>query len=102
MALTYHVGDELPAWTATVTIDDVAPNLSSGYTYSLQLKQGTGTAVLTKTTNISGSSAGVVTVAWADGDLAQTAGTYRAVLTVTRTSDSAEWTIEDRLILLGS
>lgn len=99
--LTYHVGDELPQWVATVTVNGSAPDLSTGYTFSVVVKQGDGSAVLTKTTNITGATAGVVTVAWADGDLAIAAGTYRVLLTATRTSDSAEWTVEDTLRILG-
>lgn len=101
MALTYHRGDELPQWVATVTINGTAPDLSSGYTFSVTVRQGDGTAVLTKTTNITGAASGVVTVAWADGDLDIAPGTYRVLLTATRTSDSAEWTVEDQLRIVS-
>lgn len=102
MALTYHRGDELPAWVATIELNgSTATDLSSGYTFSLEVKQGSSAAVLTKTTNITGAAGSIVTVAWASNDLDIAAGTYRAVLTVTRTSDSSEFTIEDRLTILG-
>lgn len=101
MALTYHRGDELPQWVATVTVNGSTPDLSSGYTFTVTVKQGSDAAVLTKTTNITGATAGVVTVAWADGDLDIAAGTYRVLLAATRTSDSAEWTVEDQLRIVG-
>lgn len=101
MALTYHRGDELPQWVATVTVNGTAPDLSTGYTFVVTVKQGDGTAVLTKSTNISGATAGVVTVSWADAELDITAGTYRVMLTATRTLDSAEWTVEDQLRIVG-
>lgn len=101
MALTYHRGDELPQWVATVTVNGTAPDLSTGYTFAVTVRQGDGTAVLTKTTNITGASAGVVTVAWASDDLDITPGTYRVLLTATRTSDSAEWTVEDQLRIVS-
>ena len=103
MALTYFRGDELPAWVATVSLNgSTATDLSSGYTFSLQVKQGSATAALTKTSNIAGGAGSVVTVAWASQELDLPPGTYRAVLTVTRSSDSAEFTFEDRLIILGA
>jgi len=96
-SLMYFRGDERPAWVETVTINGTADDMTTGYTFSLQVKLGTGSAVLTKTTNITGAAAGVVTVAWAEGELDIAPGVYRAVLTATRTSDSLEWTIERNL-----
>ena len=96
--LTYYVGDERPSWQATVTVNGVADDMSTGYTFVVKVAASLdGTAVLTKSTNITGATGGVVTVAWADGDLAQTAGEYVATLTATRVSDSAEWTVSERI-----
>lgn len=100
MSIEYYAGDELPYWEATVTVGGAVPDLSSGYTFEVNIAtSATATPVLTKTSGISGSSAGVVTVAWAAGELALTAGTYVVQLTATRTSDSKDWTIQDRLII---
>lgn len=97
--LTYHRGDERPAWEATVTVNGSAPDLSSGYTFAVKLAATPdGTAVLSKTTGITGSASGVVTVAWAAGDLDITAGTYVAQLRAT--SSSLDWTVEDTLVIL--
>lgn len=99
--LKYHRGDERPAWVETVTVNGTADNMSTGYTFTVQLQQGDDTAILTKTTNITGATAGVVTVAWAAGELDLTPGTYKALLTARRTSDSLDWTIRRDLIILG-
>lgn len=92
-SLRYTRGDELPAWAETVLLNGAVPDLSSGHTFSVVIRDG-DVAVLTKTTNITGSALGVVTVAWADGELDIAPDVYRVVLTVTRTSDSAEWTVQ--------
>ena len=97
--IEYFAGDERPAWQATVTIDGITEDLSTGHTFEVNLaKTRTSTPALTKTTGITGSAEGVVTVTWANGDLAIDPGTYHAAqITVTRTSDSREWTIEDTI-----
>ena len=101
MALRWHAGDELPHWVSTIRINDsTATDLSSGWTFVVTLRQGTATPVLTKSTNITGAAGSVVTVAWADGDLAVAPGTYRARLVATRTSDSAEFTVPDTFDIL--
>jgi hypothetical protein len=100
--LTYHRGDERPAWVPTVTLNGGTDDLSTGYTFAVKVYDGSGTAALTKTTNITGAPAGVVTVAWAEGELDITPGPYRVILVATRTADSLEWTIEDQLQVKAS
>ena len=103
MTIRMFRGDELPAWVATISLNgSTSTDLSTGYTFSVAVKQGSATPVLTKTTNITGAAGSVVTVAWASQELDLAPGTYRLVLTVTRTSDSAEFTVEDRLEILGA
>lgn len=56
-------------------------NLSTGYTFVLELVRN-ATVALTKTTGITGTD-GSVTVAWAAGELALTVGTYQLNLRAT-------------------
>lgn len=101
MSLSYFAGDERPDWQATVTVNGTTDNMSSGYTFEVKVATALdATAVLTKTTGITGAANGVVTVSWADGDLAITPGTYVVTLTASRTSDSREWTISETLRIL--
>lgn len=96
--ISYHQADERPAWVATVTINGTGDNMSSGYTFSVKVAASpTATAALTKTTNITGAAGGVVTVAWAPNELDIEPGLYIVQLKASRTSDSAEWTVEDTL-----
>jgi len=100
MALTYFAGDERPDWKATVTVNGVADDMGTGYTFTARIAADlSSAAVLTKTTGITGAASGVVTVAWAAGDLALTPGTYVATLTARRTSDSRDWTVSEPLII---
>jgi hypothetical protein len=96
--LDYHRNDERPYWAATITIDGATEDMSAGYTFQATVAtSGTATPVLTKTTGITGSAGGVVTVAWATGDLDIAVGTYEVQLTVTRTADGKDFTISDTL-----
>jgi hypothetical protein len=98
MALEYFAGDERPYWQATVTVDGVAEDMTSGYTYEVNVaSSATATPVLTKTSAITGGPAGLVTVAWSVGELALAPATYVVQLTATRTSDSKDWTIQDKI-----
>lgn len=92
--IEYFAGDERPAWEATLTINGATEDLSTGHTFTVNL---IGAQTLSKTTGITGSAEGVVTVDWAPDDLALTPGRYLAQITVTRTSDSNEWTIQDTI-----
>lgn len=98
MALKYYAGDERPYWQATVEVEGVAEDLTSGYTFEVNVAStATATPVLTKTSGIVGGPDGLVTVGWAVGDLALTPGDYVVQLTATRTSDSKDWTIQDAI-----
>ena len=99
--LTYFRGDERPAWVHTETVNGVADDYSSGFTFEVKLATAAapGTAVLTKTTGITGASGGVVTVTWAPNELDLTPGRYLAQLKITRTADSHELTIQKPLTI---
>jgi hypothetical protein len=101
MMLVYHQGDERPAWQSTVTINGATDDLSTGYSFTVLIQRADQAPVLTKTTNITGAAAGVVTVAWASGDLDLTPGLYKVLLTALRAADSLEWTVRDDLRILG-
>lgn len=96
--LEYFAGDERPYWEATVTVDDVGEDMTTGYTFEVNIAAtDTAEPVLTKTGQITGGPNGLVTVAWAVGELAIPAGRYVVQLTATRTSDSKDWTVQDRI-----
>lgn len=100
MSLSYYAGDERPYWEATISVNGTADNMTTGYTFSVKIAaNATATPVLSKTTGITGGAAGLVTVAWAVGDLNLTPGVYVVQLTATRTSDSAEWTVQDSIVI---
>jgi hypothetical protein len=71
MALIYHKGAELP--DAQITWRDSAGaiiNFSSGYTFTVKIGNAGQTALLTKTTGITGAATEPnITVAWAVNDL---------------------------------
>ena len=99
--ISYHQADERPAWVATVPINGTGDDMSSGYTFQVKVAASpTATVALTKTTNITGATGGVVTVAWAPNELNLSPDLYVVQLKASRTSDSAEWTIEDTLEIL--
>lgn len=94
----YFRGDELPYYTRPVTIDGVAPDLTTGWTFTLTLTLH-GATVLTKTTGITGDADGGLTVAWATGDLDTPPGIHGLQVTALRTADSREWTFDDLLTI---
>lgn len=77
-------------------VDDAGEliDFSSGYTFSLKIGPRGGTALLTKTTGITGAAgAGVeptgtpnIVVTWSAGELDLTPGVYRLELTATTSS----------------
>lgn len=78
--ITKRAGAELPGerlpWqeqTGADTWEDL--DLSSGYTFTLEIETPAGTVVLTKTTGITGG-VGYVDVVWATGELDIAKGTY--------------------------
>jgi hypothetical protein len=98
MTLEYHQNDERPYWRATVEVDGAYDDMSSGYTFEVNVAAtDTSVPVVTKTTGITGAAEGVVTVAWAPGDLDIDAGRYVIQLTATRTADTKDWTIQDKI-----
>ncbi len=102
MTLRYSRNDELPAWQGTVTINGVAPDLSSGWTFTVRVAVSRDdAAVLTKTTGITGATGGVFTVAWAANDLDIAPGNYVAICIGKRTSDNAEFTVIESLNIGG-
>ena len=72
----YLSTDEAPAWRATWT-DNGAPVDLSAATFTVKLVGSSGTTALTKTTGVTGTVAGVVTITWATGELNLTPGGYR-------------------------
>lgn len=97
MALSYFQRDERPAWQATITVNGVSDDYSSGYTFTVTVADKTGAAVLTKTTGITGATGGVVNVAWAPDELDLDPGLYSVQLTVKRSGDLYEETVSDQL-----
>lgn len=98
MTLTYFQHDERPYWAATVTIEGVGEDMSTGYTFEVNVASSLDAVPeLTKTTGITGGADGLVTVAWAVGDLDLDPGTYFVQLTTTRTADSKDWTVQDKI-----
>lgn len=101
--LTYFRADERPSWEATVTVNGTAENMTSGFTFVCKLAtvQAPTTAVLTKTSGITGGASGLVSVTWSGTDLDLTPGDYIAQLKASRTSDSAEWTVAESVRILA-
>lgn len=98
MTVSYTRGDELPAWEETVTLNGATPDLSTGWTFEVTLSK-TGEDDISKTSGIVATSGGVVQVQWAVNELDITPGTWRALLTATRTSDSRQWTARERVYI---
>lgn len=91
---TYRTGAELPGltlpWQEELSAGTFTNlDLSSGYTFTLELVDRDGTVSLTKTTNLTGA-VGSVAVAWATNDLALTAGTYTLKLRARETATSKD------------
>ena len=101
MALRYYRSDELPSWEATVTVNGDSYDYTTGWTFTVTLTNSAGTVALTKTDNITGATAGVITVAWEAGELDLTPGVYRAVLVADRTSDGSQLSIEDAVQIVA-
>ena len=103
MAIEYFAGDERPYWQPTITIEGVSEDLSSGFTFEVNIGKRRGRRlddpVVTKTSGITGFPDGLVVVAWAVGELAIAAGDYAVQLTVIRTSDGRDYTIEDTITI---
>lgn len=98
MSLSWFRGDERPAWKPPAPVGGISEDLSTGHTFRVTLTRN-GAVALTKTTGITGAAGGAVTVQWAVGDLTLDPGAYTAQLTVTRTVDSFEWTVEEPVLI---
>lgn len=91
---TYRTGAERPSLTlpwqeqlTATTWGDL--DLSTGYTFTLELVDDAGTAQLTKTSGITGQDGSVV-VTWAVGELALTVGDYALHLRANETATNAD------------
>lgn len=94
-AMTYARGDERPAWVASFVLDGAEDDdYSTGFTFAVRLTQES--TVVTPTPTFFGS-VGSVSVQWATGDLNIAEGVWIAQLTVTRTSDQAQFTVTDTI-----
>jgi hypothetical protein len=102
MGLRYHRGDERPAWVGTVEVNGTTDDMSSGYSFTVKVAASlSDTAVLTKTTGITGATGGVFTCAWAVNDLDITPGEYIATCRIRRTADSFDETVTEPLTILA-
>lgn len=102
MSLRYHRADERPYWQGTVTVNGVADDMTTGYTFRVTIATSLdATATVTKTSGIVGAADGVFTVAWSGSDLDIAPGEYVATCTGKRASDDAEWTVTERLTILA-
>lgn len=103
MTIEYFARDERPYWEATVEVEGALEDLSAGYTFEVNISpypvRATTVPLVTKTTGITGATAGVVTVAWAPEELDLAPATYAVQLTATRTVDGKDWTVEDQLLI---
>lgn len=80
--ITYRRGQEDPPLELPwLQADGTALDLSAGYTFTVQLV-ASGTAAVTKTTGIVGSS-GAVTITWAANELNIAPGVYDLLVTAT-------------------
>lgn len=95
MTLRYHTTAERPGVSMWLFDDDgTLIDFSSGYTFELKIGTPGSTALLTKTSGITGATgAGIeptgtpnITVAWGSGELDLTPGTYDWQLTATTAS----------------
>jgi hypothetical protein len=93
--LSYHKNAERPAAELWWNDDDgTLIDFASGYTWSLKIGVVGSTALLTKTTNITGAAGSGtepdgtpnVVITWTAGELALTAGSYTWQLTATTSS----------------
>lgn len=99
--ITMRVGDELPAWQPTITVDGIAEDYTAGHTFAVVITDHAGTELLNKTEGITGQAAGTVLVEWAPAELAIATGTHRMRLTITRTADDRSLSIDALLRLVA-
>lgn len=101
------INDEQPDYVETFIANGVAPDFTTGWTFTVVVTQGT-TTLLTKTTGITGATGGAITVAFTGAELAANGVTatfavnnvsYLMYLTARRTSDSSDLTAERTLLM---
>jgi hypothetical protein len=109
MSITVHSNDEQPLWVATVSVNGTLPDYSTGHSFTCVVTTTAGVTLLTKTTNITGSVGGVITVTFTSGELSGAGATatfavnnviYVMFLTPRRIADSADGpTIQETLLM---
>ena len=72
----YATDQELPTFRAQWNASDGTGIDLSAATFTLKLVNSSGTTALTKTSGITGTSGGLVTVTWATGELNIAVGAY--------------------------
>jgi hypothetical protein len=78
--LSYRRGQELPGVSLTWLRSNGDPlDLSTGYTFTVELVDRDDVAVVTKTSGVTGG-VGAVSVAWAAGELDINPGSYRMLV----------------------
>lgn len=108
--ITRFINDEQPDYIETFAPNGTSPDMSTGWTFTcvITTTTGTPTTLLTKTTNITGATGGVVTVIFTGAELAAANITatfatnnvsYLMFLTARRTSDSSDLTAERTLLM---
>ena len=92
MAVEYEIGEELdPLEITWLDADGNVRNFASGWTFEFKLGTIGQTALLTKTTNITGAATGPnVTINFAVDELVVVAGSYTGQLRARRTSDNKD------------
>jgi hypothetical protein len=72
----YATDAELPTWRGQWS-DDAGTGIDlSGATFTVKLVNSSGTTALTKTSGITGTVGGLVTITWSVGELNISPGTY--------------------------
>ena len=101
-----YTNDEHPQWPATISLNGVATDYTTGYSFTCAIVNAAGTTLLSKTSGITGASGGQITVAFTGAELSSAGVTatfgspveYTLFLTPRKTSDSSDGpTIEERL-----
>lgn len=96
-SIGYVAGAERPALVIEFRDETNAIVDLTGYTCSIKLGLDTTTTALTKSSGVSGGTAGM-TVTWAAGDLALTPGSY--ILEAIATSGSLDYRQQGTLVIL--
>lgn len=95
-SIEYVAGAERPALTIEFRDENNAIIDLTGYTCSIKLGLDLTTTALTKSSGVSGGTAGM-TVTWAAGDLALTPGNY--IIEAIATSSSLDYRKQGTLVI---